>query len=64
MKINKINKIPKRTPYCYSSGKLCPYLKERMTDYGYGGRKIKQEYCTYLHRYLLIQDEVKDCGIE
>lgn len=42
MKINKINKIPKRTPYCYSSGKLCPYLKERMTDYGYSGRKSKQ----------------------
>ena len=31
---------------------------------GYGGRKNKEEYCTYLHRYLLIQDEVKDCGIE
>ncbi len=73
MKINKEKNIPKNTPYCYDALtvltkdgyyiKQCPYLKYRMTDYGFGGRKAHQEYCTYLHKYLSIQDQVKDCGV-
>ena len=55
----KANDIPIDT--CYCTG--CPYLKYKRTNYGYTGRKIPQEYCTYLHKYLSIQDEVKDCGI-
>lgn len=63
MRVNKLNKIPKNTPYCYEDNKLCPYHKYRMTNYGYSGRKIYQEYCQLLHKYLSIQDQVKDCGL-
>lgn len=60
--------IPRNTPYCYHliTGKLCPYFTHRKSDYGFkikGEPKEPRQYCKYLHKYLYIQDEVKDCGI-
>ena len=55
----KVNDIPINTLYCAG----CPYLKYRRTNYGFLGRKIPQEYCTYLHKYSLMQDGMKECGI-
>ncbi len=67
--------IPKNTSYCYTPKKpikpskkypyggykvkTCPFFKLKYNkDYGY-----YEQYCTYLHDFLSIQDQVKDCGV-
>lgn len=68
MRKNKMKEIPRNTVYCYSpyTGKLCPYFTYKKSDYGFkikGEHKEDRQYCKYLHKYLQVQDEVKNCGI-
>jgi hypothetical protein len=57
--------IPKNTPYCYDEKGTCPFFsyrkatKENPSIYGYD----YSEWCGYLKKYLSIQDQCKDCGI-
>lgn len=60
--------IPKNTPYCHHKFKKTKYgisaKSCRYWCYKYNSEwKCKAEYCKYLKKFLLIQDQVKDCGI-
>ncbi len=61
--------IPKRSIYCH-------HHFEQDADGNWGAKSCKywcmkynkelefdEEYCKYLHKFLDIQDQVKDCGI-
>lgn len=63
-------RIPKNTLYCYTPIrfsedytklhiKRCPYYKIKYNE-EWG---CNEEYCTYLKKFLDVQDDVKDCGI-
>lgn len=46
--------------------KPCPYFAYRKTNFGIRKKGVKKEmceYCKHLHKYLTVQDQVKDCGI-
>lgn len=56
--------IPKNTLYChhrfkYSRKYRCNVAKPCIFFESYGGR----HYCKLLKQYLIIPDQVKDCGI-
>lgn len=65
--------IPKNTPYCHHGfkkhirkycgtkmyAKSCKYLTCKYNKEW----ECKAEYCKYLHKFLDIQDQVKDCGV-
>lgn len=64
--------IPKNTPYCHHNfkkgknglpcAKPCKYWCMKYSRYT-KGNNCKMEYCKYLKKFLDIQDQVKDCGI-
>lgn len=66
-KFEKIRLIPRHTFYCYDHKRKCPFLTYKKTDFGFktkGEKKEPAEYCKYLHKFLDIQDQVKDCDFD
>ena len=65
-RIDKIKEIPYGL-YCYSyidkQFKWCPFYSRRMTNRGLNPKKESYQYCKFLHKYLSIQDRVKDCEV-
>ena len=64
-RINKLSRIPIGI-YCYkwtNTFVLCPFYTHKKTDFGTKEKKRNAEYCKLLHKYLSIQDTVKDCNI-
>lgn len=61
--------IPKNSPYCHHKFKVhrkygmsampCKYFTYKYNKF----YECKMQYCKYLKNYLMIQDQVKDCGI-
>lgn len=63
---DKIKEIPYGL-YCYSyinkQFKRCPFYSRHMTNRGLNLQKESYQYCKFLHKYLSIQDRVKDCEV-
>lgn len=61
--------IPKNTPYCHHNfkknkkhgvcAKPCMFWCYKYNE----ECKCEMEYCKYLKKFLLIQDQIKDCGL-
>lgn len=65
---DKIKLIPKGY-YCYDyingSYKQCPFMSYRRTNFGFRKfRKRDEQFCKYLHKYLDVGDDLKDCGLK
>lgn len=63
---DKIKDIPYGL-YCHGvvNGvhKKCPFYSHHMTNRGLNFQKESYQYCKFLHKYLSIQDQVKDCEV-
>lgn len=51
--------------YDYETGKYrpCPFYSYKLTNRGMKFKKTHWEYCKLHRKYLYIQDQVKDCGL-